>query len=94
LVRRLNWRIRAGSLRRILALWVLALRWILVVRLRNPLGRHGRLLLLLLLLLTLLFLLGLHGKGLSGDSLVVEQESAGLTAYEETMQRPGESCDE
>jgi len=52
------------------------------------------LLLLLLLLLTLLFLLGLHGKGLSGDSLVVEQESAGLTAYEETMQRPGESCDE
>lgn len=93
LVRRLSWRVRAGRLRRILvlrvlALWVLALRGVLSVGLSNTLGWDKR-----LLLLGLLILLRFHGNGLNRGRLIVKQESASLAALEEAVQSPDKGCD-
>jgi hypothetical protein len=86
LVRRLGG-IRAGSLRRVLALWVLPLRGMLGGLMGSRLGLEGS------LLLSLSIVLGLHGNGLRSGSLVVEQESAFLAALEEVVQSPGKGCD-
>jgi hypothetical protein len=88
LVRRLGWRVRAGSLRRVLTLWVLILWGILGIGLRSSLRLDER-----LLLLNLLLLLGFHGDGLSSNSLVIKQESAVIAAREEAVQSPGKGCD-
>lgn len=88
LVRRLSWRVRADRLRRILVLWVLALRGVLSVGLSNTLGWDKR-----LLLLGLLILLRFHGNGLNRGRLIVKQESASLAALEEAVQSPDKGCD-
>lgn len=93
LVGRLGWRIRAGSLRRVLVLrvltlWVLVLWRVLGVRLSSNLGWDER-----LLLLSLLVLLGFHGNDLSRGSFSVKQETASLAASEETNESPGKGRD-
>lgn len=90
LVRRLGRRIRAGGLRRVLALLVLLLRGILCGLVGSRLGLEGSL--LLSLLLSLSIVLGLHGNGLRSGSLIVKQESAFLAALEEVVQSPGKGC--
>jgi hypothetical protein len=86
LVRRLCGRIRADSLRRVLALLVLFLRGVLGVLVDGRLRLEGN------LLLSLSILLSLHRNGLRSGSLVVKQESAFLATLEEVVQGEGKGC--